>query len=166
MQTTKRNDGVVVIRPQDAIPTRQGLPAFVGVAAGTAGATGICMNIVEIPAGAAAEPHAHAGFETAIYLLEGSVETRWGHALEHRTVTKPGDFLYIAAGVSPAGEPRRHHRSRGRRPQHGLRAGERGAARRRRLISVRGPRRGRARRSRARPARGSRTRPRPRAGRA
>ena len=47
-----RNDGVVVIRPEDAVPTRQGLPAFVGVAAGTAGATGICMNIVEIPAGA------------------------------------------------------------------------------------------------------------------
>jgi uncharacterized RmlC-like cupin family protein len=99
MQSTKPNDGVVAIRPQGAVPTRQGLPAFVGVAAGTAGSTGICMNIVEIPAGASAEPHAHAGFETAIYLLEGSVETRWGHDLEHRIVTKPGDFLYIAAGV-------------------------------------------------------------------
>jgi uncharacterized RmlC-like cupin family protein len=92
-------EGVVVVRPTDAIATRQGLPAFVGVAEGTTGATGICMNVVEIPAGASAEPHAHAGFETAIYLLEGRVLTRWGHDLEHSIVTHPGDFLYIAAGV-------------------------------------------------------------------
>ena len=40
--------------------------AFVGVSDRTAGATGICMNVVQLAPGAAATPHAHVGFETAI----------------------------------------------------------------------------------------------------
>jgi uncharacterized RmlC-like cupin family protein len=92
-------DGLIAIRPDAAQPTRQGLPAFVGVSAETAGANGICMNLVEIPPGAAAEPHSHVGFETAIYLLEGRVETRWGDGLRETVVNEAGDFIYIAPGV-------------------------------------------------------------------
>jgi uncharacterized RmlC-like cupin family protein len=92
-------NGLIAIRPDAAQPTRQGLPAFVGVSADTAGARGICMNLVEIPPGAAAEPHAHVGFETAIYLLEGRVETRWGEGLEQSTLSEAGDFIFIAPGV-------------------------------------------------------------------
>jgi uncharacterized RmlC-like cupin family protein len=91
--------GVVAVRPPDPTATRQGLPAFVGVGEQTTGATGICMNLVEISPGAAAEPHAHVGFETAIYLLEGEVETRYGERLQHRLVSTAGDFVFIAAGV-------------------------------------------------------------------
>jgi uncharacterized RmlC-like cupin family protein len=91
--------GLIAIRPTDAQPTRQGLPAFVGVSGDTAGAQGICMNIVEIPPGAAAEPHYHDGFETAIYLLEGRVETRYGDGLRETIVNEAGDFIYIAPGV-------------------------------------------------------------------
>ena len=43
--------GLIAIRPTDAQPTRQGLPAFVGVCGANTGATGICMNLVEIPPG-------------------------------------------------------------------------------------------------------------------
>lgn len=39
------------------------------------------MNLVVIPAGGAAEPHIKA-FETAIHVLEGEVETRYGTGLE------------------------------------------------------------------------------------
>jgi uncharacterized RmlC-like cupin family protein len=93
------DNGLIAIRPNDARPTRQGLPAFVGVSAGTAGARGICMNLVEIPPGGAAEPHYHDGFETAIYLLEGRVETKYGEGLRETILNEAGDFIYIAPGV-------------------------------------------------------------------
>jgi uncharacterized RmlC-like cupin family protein len=91
--------GVVRIRSDRASDTRQGLPAFAGVSDRTAGATGICMNLVEIPPGAAAVPHAHVGYETAIYLLEGTVELWYGDELEHRMLIRAGDFVFIAPGV-------------------------------------------------------------------
>jgi uncharacterized RmlC-like cupin family protein len=91
--------GIVSVRPDAASDTRQGLPAFVGVSGDSAGATGICMNLVEIPPGAAAVPHAHAGFETAIYVLEGAVELWYGDALEHRMTNRAGDFVFIPPGV-------------------------------------------------------------------
>jgi uncharacterized RmlC-like cupin family protein len=39
------------------------------------------------------------GFETAIYLLEGRGETRWGDDLRETVVNQAGDFIYIAPGV-------------------------------------------------------------------
>jgi uncharacterized RmlC-like cupin family protein len=92
-------DEVVTIRPDRDVMTRQELPAFVGVSGTTAGARGICMNLVQIPPGGAATPHAHVGFETAIYLLSGAVETRYGPGLSRSTVNWAGDFLYIPPGL-------------------------------------------------------------------
>jgi uncharacterized RmlC-like cupin family protein len=71
-------DKVVVVRPPDETMSRQSLPQFVGISRETAGATGISMNLVAIPADGAAEPHLHRGYETAIYILKGRVETRYG----------------------------------------------------------------------------------------
>jgi uncharacterized RmlC-like cupin family protein len=90
---------LVTVRPAETVDTIQGLPNFVGISAATVGAGGICMNIVVIPPGGAAEPHYHDGFETAIYLLSGRVETRYGPSYEHTVVNQPGDFLFIPAGV-------------------------------------------------------------------
>jgi len=90
---------IVTIRPITAVTTAQRLPAFVGVSAASAGATGIGMNLVVIPPGATAEAHYHDGFETAIYLLSGRVETRYGDGLERSTVNEAGDFLFIPAGL-------------------------------------------------------------------
>src|SRR5512144_726168 len=42
-----------------------------------------------------AEPHIHLGYETGIYVLEGTVMTRWGANLENETVSQTGDFLFI-----------------------------------------------------------------------
>lgn len=97
-----QNEGhhhIVTVRPARAVATVQGLPAFVGISSATAGATGIGMNIVEFPPGAVADPHFHDGFETAIYLLSGRVETRFGEGLANVVVNEPGDFLFIPAGV-------------------------------------------------------------------
>ena len=57
------------------------------------------MHLVVVPPGASAEPHYHEGYETAIYQLEGRVETRYGDGLEQSVVTEAGDFLFVPPGV-------------------------------------------------------------------
>ena len=93
------SEEVRLVRPSEASPTLQGLPAFVGICGRTAGATAISLNLVVVPPGALAEPHYHDGFETAIYQLSGRVETRYGPRLEQAVVSAAGDFLFIPAGV-------------------------------------------------------------------
>ena len=90
---------IVTIRPAATTMTRQQLPNFVGVSAATAGARGISMNMVIIPPGGAAEPHLHRGYETAIYLLQGRVETRYGEGLRHSVIHQAGDFIFIPADM-------------------------------------------------------------------
>ncbi len=90
---------IVTVRPATETMTRQRLPYFVGVSAATAGSKGISMNLVVIPAGGSAEPHLHQGYETAIYLLKGRVETRYGPGLRQSVINEAGDFLFIPAGV-------------------------------------------------------------------
>jgi uncharacterized RmlC-like cupin family protein len=92
-------DEIITVRPVELVATAQRLPAFVGISAETAGSAGIGMNMVVIPPGASADAHYHDGFETAIYLLSGRVETRYGEGLRQTTVNEAGDFLYIPAGV-------------------------------------------------------------------
>ena len=82
---------VKAVRPLREVVTRQKLPYFVGISGETVGARGLSMHMVVIPPGARAEPHAHRGYETGIYVLEGRVETRWGERLEHRVVSEPPD---------------------------------------------------------------------------
>jgi uncharacterized RmlC-like cupin family protein len=90
---------VTLIKTPPQILTRQKLPNFVGISAQTAGANGLSMNLAVIPPGAAAEPHFHKGFESAVYVLEGRVETRYGPGLEESVITEAGDFLFIPPDV-------------------------------------------------------------------
>jgi uncharacterized RmlC-like cupin family protein len=90
---------VVTVRPEKGVMTRQRLPYFIGISAATAGAKGICMHMVVIPPGAAAEPHRHVGYETALYVLEGRVETRYGAGLQKSVINEAGDFVFIAPDV-------------------------------------------------------------------
>jgi len=53
------------------------------------------MYKVVIPPGAAAEPHRHVKFETAIYVLKGKVETRYGPGLKKSVINQAGDFIFI-----------------------------------------------------------------------
>lgn len=57
------------------------------------------MNLVVIPPGAEAEPHSHKDFESAVYVLEGRVETRYGPGLKESVITEAGDFLFIPPDV-------------------------------------------------------------------
>ena len=90
---------VRVVRPQREVMTQQRLPYFVGISGQTTGARGLSMHLVVIPPGARAEPHSHRGHETAIYVLEGTVQTRFGPGLADSVVTGPGDFLFIPPDV-------------------------------------------------------------------
>jgi len=87
------------IRPDREVMTRQKLPYFVGVSGQTVGSTGVSMHMVVIPPGARSEPHSHRGYETAIYVLQGRVETRYGPRLAQSVISEAGDFLFVPPGV-------------------------------------------------------------------
>jgi uncharacterized RmlC-like cupin family protein len=97
--TGDHSDGVVVVRPAAEIMSRQQLPYYIGISEVTAGAKNISMNLIIIPPAAAAEPHLHKGYETAIYLLKGRTDTRYGEQLENSVICEEGDFIYIKADV-------------------------------------------------------------------
>jgi uncharacterized RmlC-like cupin family protein len=90
---------VVAVRAAQEIMTRQRLPYFAGVSGATAGAKGLSMHMVVIPPGARADPHIHQEYETAIYVLEGRVETRYGEGLSDSVISEAGDFLFIPPGM-------------------------------------------------------------------
>ena len=90
---------VTNLRPDREVLTRQGLPYFIGISGQTVGARGLSMHLVVIPPGARAEPHRHVGYETGIYVLEGTVLTRWGEKLENEIVSRAGDFLFVPPGI-------------------------------------------------------------------
>ena len=87
------------VRPDPNAHSRQRLLYFEGISGQTVGASGLSMHVVVIPPGGRAEPHLHVGHETGIYVLEGSVLTRWGPSLEHEVVSSAGEFLFVPPGV-------------------------------------------------------------------
>lgn len=90
---------IITVRPDSEVLSRQQLPNFIGISQTTAGAAGISMNLVVFPPGGAAQPHLHRGYETAIYILEGQVQTFYGPGLRRSTINQAGDFLFIPADV-------------------------------------------------------------------
>ncbi len=96
---SKTESKVIGLRPEREVLTKQRLPYFIGISGQTVGATGLSMHLIVIPPGARAEPHLHIGYETGIYVLEGTVLTRWGANLENEVVSQVGDFLFVPPGV-------------------------------------------------------------------
>ena len=50
---------------------------------------------VVIPPGGSAKPHSHKGFESAIYIIQGRVETRYGEGRKKSVVNEAGDFIFV-----------------------------------------------------------------------
>jgi uncharacterized RmlC-like cupin family protein len=61
----------------------------------TAGAVNIYMGVFRVPAGAQSRPHYHEGCESAVYMLSGRLEVRWGDQLEETFEIGPGDMVYV-----------------------------------------------------------------------
>jgi uncharacterized RmlC-like cupin family protein len=98
-QITNPDADIITVRPDSPVTTVQSLPYFVGVSGKTAGAESLSMSLVVVPPGAVSEPHVHIGYETAIYVLSGQVETRYGTHLEKSVVNGPGDFVFVPPGL-------------------------------------------------------------------
>jgi uncharacterized RmlC-like cupin family protein len=90
---------IVTVRSGDAFSNKQRLNLFEGISDRTCGARGISMYKVVIPPGGRAEPHRHRGYETAIFVLRGRIETRYGDNLAQSVVNEAGDFLFIPADL-------------------------------------------------------------------
>lgn len=100
----------LLVRPGETYAGKQGFDYFSGISAESAGARGICMHLLTIPPGGRAKAHLHESHETAIYVISGVTEMRYGPRLERRMVTKAGDMVYIPAGMphlpwNPGPEP-------------------------------------------------------------
>ena len=93
------NEEIITIKSPVEIKSKQKLPYFVGISSDTVGAKGISMNLVVIPPGGAAEPHYHKDFESAVYLMQGKVETLYGPRLKKSIINSSGDFIYIPPNV-------------------------------------------------------------------
>jgi uncharacterized RmlC-like cupin family protein len=86
---------IITVRPTAETLSTQRLPQFVGISEKTAGAKALSMYLVIIPPGASAEPHWHKDHESAIYVLSGRVETRYGPGLKKSVINEAGDFVFI-----------------------------------------------------------------------
>lgn len=99
MTTSHPTNEVITVHPQATHQTKQQLPNFEGISANTAGSKHLCMHIVVIPPGGKAVAHYHNGYETAIYIVKGCAETKYGENLAQSSINEAGDFLFIPPNV-------------------------------------------------------------------
>jgi uncharacterized RmlC-like cupin family protein len=90
---------IVTVRGVGASESKQDLPIFPGISGKTAGAKGLSLLRVVIPPGGSAKAHIHQGFESAVYLIQGRVETRYGEGLKKSVINEAGDFIFIPPDV-------------------------------------------------------------------
>ena len=66
----------------------------------TTGAHNIYMGIFRVPAGARGRPHYHDNCESALYMLSGAIEIRFGDTLQESLTVEAGDMLYVPPRVT------------------------------------------------------------------
>ncbi len=96
----KANAGCVV-RAGESYQGKQGPNYTPGISAETVGAQALWLGSVTLPPrGGRTKAHVHESHESGFYFVSGDEVELWtGDQLEHREVARPGDFLYIPAGV-------------------------------------------------------------------
>ena len=89
-----------VVRGSEPYTSTQGSRYASGVSAETTGATSLFLGMVTLPGGQRTKAHAHARHESALYMTSGEEVELWtGPRLERRDVARPGDYLFIPAGM-------------------------------------------------------------------
>ncbi|WP_405978759.1 cupin domain-containing protein [Streptomyces sp. NBC_00158] len=68
-----------------------------GISAQSAGAQGLCLHRLVMPAGSRGRPHLHEGHESAIFVQSGEVEVWHGEDFARHLVLRAGEYLYIPA---------------------------------------------------------------------
>ena len=84
-----------VVKPQPDRLVPRGVVGGTEVSQATTGASNIYMGVFRVPAGAQSMPHYHADCESAVYMLSGRLNVRWGEGLEHTFSLEPGDMVYV-----------------------------------------------------------------------
>ena len=85
-----------VVKPSDEerdVP--RGVVGGAEISQATTGATNIYMGMFRVPAGARSRPHYHEKCESAVYMLSGKLEVRWGDHLEQTVTIERGDMVYV-----------------------------------------------------------------------
>lgn len=75
--------------------TPRGVVGGAEISQATTGATNIYMGVFRVPPGARSRPHYHEACESAVYLLTGALEVRWGDHLEEVVELEPRDMVYV-----------------------------------------------------------------------
>jgi uncharacterized RmlC-like cupin family protein len=75
--------------------TARGVVGGAEISQATTGATNIYMGVFRVPAGAQSRPHYHESCESAVYMLSGKLEVKWGDQLEETVTLEPGDMVYV-----------------------------------------------------------------------
>ena len=90
-----------VVRAGESYQGKQGPNYTPGISAEAVGARALWLGSVTLPPrGGRTKAHVHESHESAFYFVSGDEVELWtGDHLEHRDVARPGDFLYIPAGV-------------------------------------------------------------------
>lgn len=98
---TRTNPSVrFVVRGSEPYTSAQGSRYAPGVSAETTGAASLFLGLVTLPAGERTKAHVHERHESAHYMLSGEEVELWtGPQLERRDVARPGDYLFIPAGM-------------------------------------------------------------------
>src|SRR6478735_10110040 len=85
----------VVKRTDEERDVPRGVVGGAEISQATAGASRIYMGVFRVPAGAQSRPHYHESCESAVYMLSGSLEVKWGDQLEQMVTIGPGDMVYV-----------------------------------------------------------------------
>jgi uncharacterized RmlC-like cupin family protein len=89
-----------VVRGSAGHESKQGAVYAPGISAETVGATSLFLGEVTLPPGGRTKAHVHAHHESGFYFLSGEEVELWtGNDLQHRSVARPGDYLFIPANV-------------------------------------------------------------------
>ena len=84
-----------VVKPAEERELPRGVVGGAEISQATTGAHNLFMGLVRVPAGARSRPHFHQNCESAVYLVRGGIEIRWGDRLEDALEVHEGDMLYV-----------------------------------------------------------------------
>jgi uncharacterized RmlC-like cupin family protein len=86
---------VRVVKPAGERELPRGVVGGAEISEETTGASNIYMGVFRVPPGAQSRPHYHADCESAVYILSGTLEVRWGDRLEQVAELEPRDLVYV-----------------------------------------------------------------------
>lgn len=89
-----------IIREGDSYVAEQGSVYRAGVSAESVGSSMVWLGMISLPPGGRTSAHCHEGHETALLMTAGKEIEIWsGAELEQCERVRPGDYLFIPAGV-------------------------------------------------------------------